>query len=240
MNDLLQEIKMLNGVLGAFVYTDKFGVVACDMPPATTLTVPSMERVGTFLKRFFSNPTTLELGVMSYEIRNSEYLMLLKKIDEQGTLVTVCEPEVSMPLVNMTTSMLIAELKAAVDLVTAKPDLSQLQDQAKPAASQPQARKTASPAGAKPAPKPKAKVIDVDKLMSEGPFAAIARKLEDSMARAIGPVGNMVVRDCVEKWVAGGSPSKDRFGELMEFLLKEIGDSRLEDEFKQEVGPLLS
>ncbi len=241
MDDLLQEIKMLKGVLGAFVFTDKFGVVACDMPQDTAMSLPSMERVGVFLKRFFANPTTVELGVMSYEIRSDDNLILLKKIDDHGTLVTVCEPEVSMPLVNMTTSMLIAELKVAVDLVTEKPDLSQLQSQAKPAAAQPQkAAKAAPQAAAKAAPKPKAKVIDVDKLMSEGPFADIARKLEDSMSRAIGPVGNMVVRDCVDKWVAGGSPSKDRFGELMDFLLKEIGDSRLEEEFKQEVGSLLS
>ncbi len=243
MNDLLQEIKMLKGVLGAFVYTDKFGLVACDMPPSASFTVASMDRVGQFVKRFYSNPTTLELGVMSYEIRNNESLMLLKKIDDHATLITICESAVSMPLVNMTTSMLIAELKSAVDLITEKPDLSKLQGQAKSATapSTPTAKAAAKPAP-KPAatPKPKAKVIDVDKLMTEGPFAAIARKLEDSMARAIGPVGNMVVRDCVEKWVAGGSPSKDRFEELMTLLLKEIGDSRLEDEFRQEVGSLLS
>ena len=237
MNDLLQEIKMLKGVLGAFVFTDKFGLVACDMPPtANKYTIDSMERVGAFIKRFFNNPTTIELGVMSYEIRNSDSLMLLKKIDDHATLVTVCEAEVSMPLVNMTTSMLIAELKSAVDLVTEKPDPSTLQSAAETQQGAAPAQQTA----AKPAAAPKAKVIDVEKLMAEGPFAAIARKLEDSMARAIGPVGNMVVRDCVEKWVAKGSPSKDRFGELMALLVKEIGDSRLEEEFKQEVGSLLS
>ena len=53
MDDLLQEIKMLKGVLGAFVYTDKFGVVACDMPQNATFSIPSMERVGVFVKRFF-------------------------------------------------------------------------------------------------------------------------------------------------------------------------------------------
>ncbi len=237
MNDLLQEIKMLKGVLGAFVYTDKFGLVACEMPPSASFTVSSMERVGVFVKRFFGNQATVEFGVMSCEIRNNESLMLLKKIDDNATLITISGSEVSVPLVNMTTSMLIAELKAAVDLITEKPDLSGLQiksqpGQAKMAPPQP----TAQPSAALT---PKAKVIDVEKLMGEGPFAPIARKLEDSMARAIGPVGSMVVRDCVEKWVTTGSPAKDRFGELMTLLLKEIGDSRLEEEFRQEVGSLL-
>ena len=236
MNDLLQEIKMLKGVLGAFVYTGKFGLVAYEMPSAASFTVSSMERVGVFVKHFFGNQATVALGVMSYEMRNSDSLILLKKIDDHATLVTFCEPDVSMPLVNMTTSMLIAELKASVDLVTEKPDLTKVQ--VSPGAPPPQAKKAAPQAA--PAQKVKAKVIDVEKLMNDGPFAAIARKLEVSMARAIGPVGNMVVRDCVEKWVANGSPSKDRFGELMSLLLKEIGDSRLEEEFQQEVGSLLS
>ncbi len=242
MNDLLQEIKMLKGVLGAFVYTDKFGLVASDIPPSANFTVSSMERVGLFVKRFFGNPATIELGVMSYEIRNKDSLILLKKIDDHATLVTLCESDVSMPLVNMTTSMLIAELKASVDLISEKPDLSKQQIQKKPeTAASPQAqKKAAQPAKPTAVPQPKAKAVDVEKLMAEGPFAAIARKLEDSMARAIGPVGNMVVRDCVEKWVTNGSPSKDRFGELMALLLKEIGDSRLEEEFRQEVGSLLS
>ncbi|PLX49541.1 MAG: hypothetical protein C0613_07335 [Desulfobulbaceae bacterium] len=237
MNDLLEEIKMLKGVQGAFVYTEKFGLVASDMPASAGFSLAAMERLGVFVKRFFSNPTTMELGVMSYEVRNPESLILLKKIDNQATLITVCDTTVSMPLVNMTTSMLIAELKSAVDLITEKPDVSKLQPQAKPA--QTAAAQAKKPASQVP-PKPQTKVVDVDKLLKEGPFAAIARKLEDSMARAIGPVGSMVVRDCVEKWVATGSPSKDRFGELMALLLKEIGDSRLEEEFKQEVGSLLS
>lgn len=233
MNDLLKEIKMLKGVLGTFVYTDTFGLVACDLPPSTNFTIPAMERVGDFVKRFYSNPLTVELDVMSYEIRSDASLMLLKKIDEHATLITLCDPGVSMPLVNMTTSMLVAELKAGVDLITEKPDPSTLQIQPEPV-------KAAAPSpAAKPALSSKAKAVDVDKLMREGPFAAIARKIEDSMARAIGPVGIIVVRDCVEKWVANGSPAKNRFGELMTLLIKEIGDSRLEEEFRQEVGSLL-
>ncbi|MDR9501268.1 MAG: hypothetical protein RI601_05685 [Desulfurivibrionaceae bacterium] len=233
MNDLLKEIKMLKGVLGTFVYTDTFGLVACDLPPSTNFTLPAMERVGDFVKRFYSNPLTVELDVMSYEIRTDASLMLLKKIDDHATLITLCDPGVSMPLVNMTTSMLVAELKAGVDLISETPDPATLQIPPEPA-------NTAAPsAAAKPASSPKAKVVDVDKLMSEGPFAAIARKIEDSMARAIGPVGMIVVRDCVEKWVANGSPAKDRFGELMSLLITEIGDSRLEEEFRQEVGSLL-
>ncbi len=234
MKDLLQEIKMLQGVVGVFVYTNNLGVIALDVPP--TFSEPALDRIGSFVKAFFANQTTMAQDVMSLEVRNKESLFLYKKIDEGGTLITICDVKVSLPLVNMTTSMLLAELKAAADLVTVKPDFAKLNNgpaesslSSVTSESQVAAPQTAAPT-----------VIDVDKLMKEGPFAAIASKLEDAMARAIGPVGSMVVRDCVEKWVEGGSPAKSRFNELLGLLVKEIGDSRLEDEFKQEVGSLFS
>ncbi len=233
MKDLLQEIKMLQGVVGVFVYTRDLGVIAMDVPP--TFSEPALDRIGSFVKAFFGNQTTITNGVMSLEVKNEESLFLYKKIDDGGTLVTICDVHVSMPLVNMTTSMLLSELKAGTDLITVKPSFAELA-----AASRPVARQVATPApGSNPVSSAPSSV-DVDKLMKEGPFAAISSKLEDAMARAIGPIGSMIVRDCVEKWVEGGSPSKSRFNELLGLLVKEIGDSKLEDDFKKEVGSLFS
>ncbi len=235
MKDLLQEIKMLQGVVGVFVYTRDFGVIAMDVP--LTFSEPALDRIGSFVKAFFGNQTTISRDVMSLEVKNKESLFLYKKIDEGGTLITICDANVSMPLVNMTTSMLLSELKAASDLVTVKPSFVEM------TASSPLASVQAvSPvAASSSAPVPSsASNVDVDKLIKEGPFAAIYSKLEDAMARAIGPIASMTVRDCVEKWVEGGSPSKSRFNELLGLLVKEIGDSQLEADFKKEVGSLFS
>ena len=230
MKDLLQEIKMLQGVVGVFVYTRDLGVIAMDVPP--TFSEPALDRIGSFVKAFFGNQVTLSRDVISLEVKNEESVFLYKKIDDNGTLITICDAKVSMPLVNMTTSMLLAELKAAADLVTVKPTYAELTVAARKTVQTPltSVKTQALPASS----------VDVDKLVNEGPFAAIASKLEDAMARAIGPIGSMVVRDCLETWLQGGRPSKSRFNELLGLLVKEIGDSHLEDEFKKEVGSLFS
>jgi hypothetical protein len=238
MKDLLQEIKMLQGVVGVFVYSSNLGVIAMDVPP--TFSEPALDRIGSFVKVFFGNQTTQAQDVMSLEVKNKESLFLYKKIDDGGTLITICDVNVSMPLVNMTTSMLLAELKAAADLITVKPSFAELNTvsvKPVPVAAPAQGAGVAHASAAAPVP---SSAIDVDKLMKEGPFAAISSKLEDAMARAIGPIGSMIVRDCVVKWVEGGSPSKSRFNELLGLLVKEIGDSQLEAEFKKEVGSLFS
>lgn len=245
MNELLQEIKMLKGVLGVFVYDGQSTILASDVPP--NFREPSLIRMGQFAQTFFGNRVAKQQRFSSFELKNDESLLLVKKIDENIFLVTICEPTVSMPLVNMTTSMLLAELKAALAVakdrpvasagvtapgpgapVTPPPPTTKSPDPVPPPQPPP-----ATPTQAVPAAK-----IDVDKLMNDGPFAAIARKIENAMSKAIGPVGVMVVRDCVEKWVAGGAPAKNRFNELLGLLLQEIGDQELEEEFKREVGSL--
>nr|MDA3971219.1 hypothetical protein [Desulfobulbaceae bacterium] len=202
----------------------------------------------------------------SLEVKNDESLFLYKKIAEGVTLIVICEGDVSMPLVNMTTSMLLAELKASADLLSLQPTLpefdvsaddlgaiqsslaefdvtSEPEPQPEPAVVPEEPADQPEPAVAPEEAadsQPESSVVDVDKLMKEGSLAPIASKLEDAMSRAIGPIGSMVVRDCVETWVQGGGPSPGRYNELLDLLLKEIGDSQLEDEFKQEVGSLLS
>ena len=238
MNELLQEIKMLQGVLGVFVYDGQNGIVASDVP--SNFREPSLIRMGQFAQTFFGNRVALQQRFTSFELKNDESLLLLKKIDNTVFLVTLCESAASMPLVNMTTSMLLAELKAAMAMAGQQkvaPAPPPPQQPAQPARQAPPQQPPSQQAAAAPAaPQPAA--VDVEKLMSEGPFAPIARKLEDGMSKAIGPVGIMVVRDCVEKWVASGAPAKNRFHILLDLLIKEIGDPALETEFRQEVGSL--
>ncbi|MDA3969931.1 MAG: hypothetical protein PF442_01115, partial [Desulfobulbaceae bacterium] len=101
MKDLLQEIKMLQGVVGVFVYTPDLGVIAMDVPPS--FNEPACERMGSFAKTFFCHQTTRSRDIMSLEVKNDESLFLYKKIAEGVTLIVICEGDVSMPLVNMTT-----------------------------------------------------------------------------------------------------------------------------------------
>ena len=237
MKDLLQEIKMLQGVLGVFVFTTDKGIAGSDVPPS--FREPALLRMGKFSNSFFGNRVALQQNFSSFEVRNDESLLLLKKIDDTACLITICEPTVSMPLVNMTTSMLLAELKTAVSMAMTAPPAAPAAPAPQPQSAPQSPPATAAPQPAAPQAAAGSSPVDIDKLMNEGPFAAIARKLEDAMSRAIGPVGTMVVRDSVEKWIAAGAPSKNRFNELMGLLIAEIGDTALEDEFRKEVGSLL-
>ncbi|MEN8141018.1 MAG: hypothetical protein ABFR97_07330 [Thermodesulfobacteriota bacterium] len=230
MKELLQEIKMLKGVLGVFVYSGPKGIIASDVP--NSFREPSLKRMGQFTQLFFANRVARQQRFTSMEVKNDESLLMLKKVDDVVFLVTICEANASMPLVNMTTSMLLSELKSAAAAPSPPPPPPPVS----PVAAPPAAKAKPAPAASAP---PAAAPVDLNKLLNEGPFAATARKLEDAMSRAIGPVGVMVVRDCVEKWVANGAPAKNRFNELLGLLLKEIGDRELENEFKREVGPLL-
>ena len=57
---------------------------------------------------------------------------------------------------------------------------------------------------------------------------------------AIGPIGEMVMKDTVEAWAKKGDCSDARLKELAEMLCNEIDDPSLEEEFMNAVSDHVS
>jgi hypothetical protein len=131
-------------------------------------------------------------------------------------------------MLNMTTGMLVNDLKAAVELVRRGGEMP-----ATAPAKPPQA------AVSKPKEEPIGKTVDVNKIIHAGPLAKVFQGFQDSLALAIGPISEMVIKDTVEIWAQNGECSQARLPELVEMLVKEIDDPSLEAEFKLAVKKYL-
>jgi hypothetical protein len=104
-------------------------------------------------------------------------------------------------------------------------------------------------AGSKPQPQPPAPVaeapaakseVDVNKILHAGPLAKVFQDFQNAFAMAIGPIGEMVMKDTVEEWAKNGDCSGERLAELVDMLCKEIDDKSLETEFKGAVSKHLN
>jgi hypothetical protein len=91
-----------------------------------------------------------------------------------------------------------------------------------------------------PEPAPAAQKIDVNKILHAGPLAKIFQDFQNAFAMAIGPIGEMVMKDTVEEWAKNGDCSGKRLAELVEMLCREIDDAGLEAEFKDAIGKHLN
>ncbi len=108
MQTFLDEIKATPGVLGSSIYTTKKGIIATNLPEI--FKADAQKRIGSILQRIFKLNETVKLDVNSFEIQYDEALMLVKRLCTDSALIIICEPDAKVHLINMTISMLTAEM----------------------------------------------------------------------------------------------------------------------------------
>lgn len=241
MKTLLQDITVFPEVTGAVVCDHAQGLLAdTDLPPA--FRGKPLAKICQSLGHLFA----LRDDITSMEMRYADGLLLASPISKTATLLTFCVPSANTALVNMTINMLLPNLQVAARTMT-KPVAAPKATPApvKPTAPVPaeattkKTAKPAPPAKSTPPAKPAAKPVDVDALLSAGPLARTLVEFQSGLSYAIGPVGEMVMRDALDEWGKGGECSETRLNELVDILCREIDDTDLEEEFRKKVTPFM-
>lgn len=213
MDDLLQEITMLPGVKGAFLAMSEPQLVFSDLPDGYP--PETMAQIEVAMERIFKMNEPCKLTVNSVEMLFDDTMMLAKQVSEGCNLVILGEPDSNFALLNMTSTMLLGELRSQAERIRRDP-----------------------PAAA-PAATGDGDSRDFEVVREKDPLKSALPVLEESLARAIGPIAGMVTRETVEQWLQEGSCQKARFPELINAFCREIDDPAMEKEFRANVASLL-
>ncbi|MEN8189259.1 MAG: hypothetical protein ABFS19_05385 [Thermodesulfobacteriota bacterium] len=217
MDSFLQEITMLPGVLGCFIYTSKQGLAAAKLPPI--FKASAVKTIGSLLTRTLQMGSAVSLPLNGMEIKFNESLIMVRSLTGGNILTIICDPGVNKSLLNMTTGMLTADIETALKNI--------------PAAGTQAAAATPAAVQAPQTPQPQAppKEAEIDESL-----APILEEVKDSLALAIGPIAGPIMKDIIEQWAQSGPASKERLGELAVLLRTEINDPDLEKEFMDGIG----
>ncbi len=220
MNDILKELKLLPSVIGSFVHINGVNEVYSDLPKIFLMKGP---QIGVAVDRIFKVNASSKIKTNNVEIKFNESQILAKQIDQESALITLCEANANLSLINMTASMLMADLQGAV--ANARNGI--LRGAAPPVApAQPVAQQQAPPA---------AKPLDINEILHTGPLAKTLHEFQNALSLAIGPIGEMVMQETIEQWVQEGECSQSRLSELCIMLCREIDDTGLETEFRDKI-----
>jgi len=216
MDQLLQEIKILPGVLGVFVSVDKPDIIFSSYMP-DGYDQETLKLMGGSLQRIIKMNASCQLSVNSVEMRFPEAMVLAKYICAGALLVMLCEAEANFSLINMTSNMLLGELVLGVEKVRANPDAAIRAISAQKAGS-----------------------VDFAQAQNEEPLKSAIPVFQDALAMAIGPIAAMLIKEIAGKWLQGGACAQERFPELIDLFCQEIGDAALEKTFRADTARLLS
>ncbi len=211
MDSLLQEITILPGVLGCFVFNDEQQIAGSKMPPI--FKENSIKTIGNLLNRTIQIGNMAQLEFKGVEFKYNESLLVIKPLPKEALLIIICEPNANKSLISMTTGMLTEDIGKAMSNPMAYSAPSQPVAQDSPSTTTSQQEKPSDLAE-----------IDAD-------LAQILEKVKDALAMAIGPIAAPVMKDTIELWAKQGSTSLVTLPALAELLCAEINDENLEEEF---------
>lgn len=219
MDSLLQEITILPGVLGCFVFSSEQQIAGSKMPPI--FKENSIRTIGNLLTRTIQIGHMAQLDFKGIEIKYNESLLIIKPLAKDALLVIICEPSANKSLISMTTGML------ADDLATAMAS--------GPGGSQPPSATRATPTNpiAPPTQQEPEKEAEIS-----AELAPVLEKVKDALAMAIGPIAAPVMKDTIEIWAKEGDPSLANLPSLAKLLCEEINDEELEEEFLTEISQI--
>lgn len=218
MDSLLQEITMLPGVLGCFVFSSEQHIAGSKMPPIFKENI--LQTIGNLLARTTQIGNMAQLDFKGIEIKYNESLLMASPLSKGALLIIICEPSANKSLISMTTGMLAPDITAAMTHPGTAPPINR-QAKAKPVPQQAQAPK------AQAAPPKEAEI-------SAG-LASVLEQIKDALAMAIGPIAGPVMKDNIEVWAQQGAPSLSNLPALVKLLCSEINDDGLEREFMMEI-----
>lgn len=245
MEELLQEIRTLPNILGSFVFVEGLGIAASDLPKV--LRNKDLDTLGRSINRIFALNQTSDVDVINIEIEYDEAKIFTKPIDETSVILVIGEPSSNPSMVKLTTSMLTSELKNAIDTARltsilpeiADPNLEDLLPKDHETISLPIETVATAPPPLEQ-PKPASEPIDPAVLLEKGPLAEPLRRIEDALAKAIGPFARIIMRENIEKWAKSGAANNERLRELATLLTAEIDNDKLEKQFNNEISSLFS
>ncbi|MFC1523964.1 hypothetical protein ACFL6N_04155 [Thermodesulfobacteriota bacterium] len=252
MEEQLREIKNLPNIIGSFIYVNNLGIACTDLP--RIFQSDGLERIGRSLDRIFQLNKIAGIDASSVEINFDESLIFVKQVDEGASLITVCDPNANLALVNMSAKMLTPELKNKIEAArhgkTVEESPPPRTDSTRPSADQESGLTGIDPTDIEQLslnehPEPPELPVETEsppnaeQLLSEGSLADILRQLQEALIKVIGPFGGIVMHDSLEKWTQDGPCDTSRLPELADMLCLEIDHEKLEKEFRLAVNGLL-
>jgi hypothetical protein len=232
MEDILKEIKNVPAVMGSYVHVSGVTELTSDLPK---IFLNKIYEVGEAIERAIKVNEATKMHASNIEFKYDEAVIIVRPIASGASLVTFCETTVNKKTLNMTTGMLANELKQAVAEIKKSAQSKPTATSAPP--SPPLPKKETAPTPPPPAAGSK---VDVNKILHAGPLAKVFQDFQEALAMAIGPVGEMVMKDTVEEWADKGDCSEARLKELVDMLCQEIDDQSLEEEFREAIASHIS
>ncbi len=209
MIHLIDELKVISGVIGACVVDSRDGVKVTNLP--SIFKPERMNQVGRHLLKLYS------AGRMSFDeltditLQFDELVVVARQLEKGRLLFAICDPTFNHNLLTMSFNLLQEEFNLGnfVEDTTAAPPTEEKRSE-----------------------------VSTEGAISE-PLQNLLDEMKGLLGKILGPMAGFIFDEVVENWTTQGAPDFSRIEELIEQLNQEIADQGKIDQYRQLMTPVL-
>lgn len=212
MIHLIDELKVIPGVIGASIVSSREGLKVANFP--SIFKPERLTAVGHHLLKLYS------AGRMSFDdlsdltLSFDESVVVARELEKGTLLFAICDPTFNQSLLTMSFNLLHEEYKignfsAATATTEAIPDVKE--------------------------PEPS---IAMEQKIS-APLQELLSGMKEDLSKILGPMAGFIFDEAVEDWLQQGPPDMNRIETLIELIDQEILEEDKIEKYRQLISPVL-
>ncbi|MBN1956983.1 MAG: hypothetical protein JXQ81_13955 [Desulfuromonadales bacterium] len=217
MMHLIDELKVIPGVVGACIFDTREGLRVTNLP--VIFKPERLSVVGKHLAKLYAAGRMSFSDLTDLTLTYDESVIIARELEKNTLIFAICDPSFNHNLLSMSFNLLQEEFKSggfssaeAASPMEDQPSPTQQQEPVKPPET---VNKSVSP--------------ELKQLMEE---------MKSALAKILGPMAEFVFDEVAEEWVEDGADFS-RMESLIGQLEQEIGDEKKAEEYKQLIAPFL-
>lgn len=115
MKDVMDEITILPGVLGACLFNKKYGQLCPGLP--SSFARDTVESIFNRVTRLFDMGDIVEMDFQTLTLWYDAFVLMATFVEKETFLLTICQSRANLSLVSTTISMMSRELKKELSMV---------------------------------------------------------------------------------------------------------------------------
>lgn len=208
MHHALSDLRLINGVMGAFVFSQQSGVIACDVPGVAKR--DKLAQAGRTITRIIGAGVSGFPELKDLVLTYSEMVLLVRVLKGGAVLTVMCDPSLNVNLLAMSLNLAQADLDVLAEM--SPEEAAEESAEAKPAEPKAEQASMAAPQ------------VTIASVKADKELGAVLDNMQKALAKVIGPMASIILDDSLEQWLASNSPEASSLGELENVICVEIND----------------
>ncbi|ORJ61563.1 hypothetical protein [Geothermobacter hydrogeniphilus] len=211
MQQALDDLKAIPGVVGAAIYQAQQGVLANNLPGL--FKPEKLAGMGKLLNKIFSAGRLSFNDLAETSLCYEEATLITREISEGRYIMVICDPAANMNLLSMSLKMALEDLRQPRSAAPAQSPV------------------TASPAAAQAADRQSPEVTP-EELLARGPLSTPMKGMQQQLASVIGPMAEILFQDALIEWSKTFQVSITNLPHLIDLVCRDIGDNQKAKQYR--------